>query len=99
MEGTIMINQSIHFEVSGSDASNLLSACHRRGIQPIDVFNQFLAEFTKNIRGDDGDNDSYNGYNKETINYLLLSDEEKGYTMYESADELFAELDSDEVLS
>lgn len=42
-----MINQSIHFEVSGDDAHRLLAACREQGIQPDEAFSQFMAHFAK----------------------------------------------------
>lgn len=42
-----MINQSLTFEITGQDASLLLKACQEQGIEPVQAFQQFLAQFAK----------------------------------------------------
>ncbi|MBS9780635.1 MAG: hypothetical protein KGV51_08415 [Moraxellaceae bacterium] len=75
-----MINQSIHFEVTGNDANNLLTICQNMGKQPVDIFRQFIEQLRQ-------------PYNQETIEFLLSDDKNKQYQRFANVDELFADLD------
>ncbi len=75
-----MINQSIHFEITGNDATHLLTVCQNIGKQPAELFKQFIEGLKQ-------------PYNQETMQFLLSSDEEKQYQKFATVDELFADLD------
>lgn len=40
-----MINQSLHFEITGNDATRLIQACQQLGIQPAQAFQRFVAQY------------------------------------------------------
>lgn len=42
-----MITQSLHFEVTGRDAEAFWRACQEKNIEPMQAFQMFLQEFTK----------------------------------------------------
>lgn len=42
-----MLNQSLHFELTGQDAQYFLQACQDKNIEPMQAFELFLQEFTK----------------------------------------------------
>ncbi len=44
-----MINQSLHFEITGSDATRLIQACQQLGIQPAQAFQRFVAQLSANV--------------------------------------------------
>lgn len=43
-----MINQSLHFEITGNDATRLIQACQQLGIQPAQAFQHFVAQLSAN---------------------------------------------------
>lgn len=43
-----MINQSLHFEITGNDATRLIQACQQLGIQPAQAFQRFVAQLSAN---------------------------------------------------
>ena len=47
-----MIHQSLHFEITGNDATRLIQACQQLGIQPAQAFQRFVAEFTANAKNE-----------------------------------------------
>lgn len=48
-----MITQSLHFEVSGQDASRLLAVCQARNIAPVQAFELFLNQWLAENDDDD----------------------------------------------
>lgn len=47
-----MINQSLHFEITGNDATRLIQACQQLGIQPAQAFQHFVAQLSANAEKD-----------------------------------------------
>ena len=45
-----MINQSLHFEITGNDATRLIQACQQLGIQPAQAFQHFVAQLSANAK-------------------------------------------------
>lgn len=43
-----MINQALHFEITGNDATRLIQACQQLGIQPAQAFQRFVAQLSAN---------------------------------------------------
>ena len=43
-----MISQSLHFEITGNDATRLIQACQQLGIQPAQAFQRFVAQLSAN---------------------------------------------------
>ena len=44
-----MINQSLHFEITGNDSTRLIQqACQQLGIQPAQAFQHFVAQLSAN---------------------------------------------------
>lgn len=43
-----MINQSLHFEITGNDATRLIQACQQLVIQPAQAFQRFVAQLSAN---------------------------------------------------
>lgn len=47
-----MINQSLHFEITGNDATQLIRACQQLGIQPAQAFQRFVAQLSANANNE-----------------------------------------------
>ncbi|MFW2178391.1 MULTISPECIES: hypothetical protein [unclassified Moraxella] len=103
-----MINQSIHFNISGKEADALMTACIAQGITPVQAFEQFIYNVLPNNRSSNYDLTKHDSqfstnnpvdtqaeYNQETVNFLLSSDKNKDYQSFKTVDALFADLEED----